>query len=226
VRDADIRGQLYRELHHEFGADPSTRIINELGLCLGACRVDVALVNGALHGFEIKSDADTLERLPAQATVYNATLDTVTLVCHRKHYDAVVRLVPAWWGITEARAGDGPQGMPRLDIVRPGRLNCTLVPESVAQLLWRDEVLELLGQLGAAKGMKSQPRRILWARLASVLSLDELRARVRQQLKSRAGWPTESSQRSGDDWSRSSATARDSQTARPSRTAGRTYPPS
>ena len=32
-------------------------LIHELGVCAGLARVDIALVNGSLHGFEIKSEA-------------------------------------------------------------------------------------------------------------------------------------------------------------------------
>ena len=34
--------------------------VEELGVCRGRVRVDVAVVNGTLHGYEIKSDRDSL----------------------------------------------------------------------------------------------------------------------------------------------------------------------
>jgi len=36
----------------------------------GASRIDRAVVNGSVHGYEIKSETDDLTRLPAQARAY------------------------------------------------------------------------------------------------------------------------------------------------------------
>ena len=66
LKDSDIRKSLYNNIlkKHEDASD--TIVLNELGLLQGACRVDIAVVNGSLHGYEIKSEADTLDRLPYQ----------------------------------------------------------------------------------------------------------------------------------------------------------------
>jgi hypothetical protein len=53
-------------------------IIDELGLCRGTVRVDIAVVNGVLKGYEIKGDQDTLRRLASQAATYNRIFDTMT----------------------------------------------------------------------------------------------------------------------------------------------------
>jgi len=64
------------------------------------------VVNGKLHGYEIKSDADTLKRLPAQAEVYSAVFDLVTIVVGEHHLDTVRAIVPEWWGIVKAASGN------------------------------------------------------------------------------------------------------------------------
>src|SRR5690242_17854466 len=66
LRDRDVRKALKSKLLREHIADPRTLVLDELGLRHGACRVDIAVVNGSMHGYEIKSDSDTLERLPSQ----------------------------------------------------------------------------------------------------------------------------------------------------------------
>ena len=45
-------------------------IIDELGLAHAQSRIDLAVFNGHLHGYEIKSAGDTLERLPRQLSFY------------------------------------------------------------------------------------------------------------------------------------------------------------
>ena len=50
---------------------PGTLFVNELGLNHGRFRADIAVMNGKLVGYEIKTDQDTLVRLPAQIDGYN-----------------------------------------------------------------------------------------------------------------------------------------------------------
>jgi hypothetical protein len=79
TRDADIRSVLVAELKQRF-SDPSHDLILEEFGCKTA-RIDIAVVNGALHGFEIKSDSDSLARLAGQAEQYGRVFDFVTLIC-------------------------------------------------------------------------------------------------------------------------------------------------
>ena len=53
-KDAAIRPVLLANLQQRSG--PGTLIVEELGLCEGAVRIDVAAINGSIHGYEIKSD--------------------------------------------------------------------------------------------------------------------------------------------------------------------------
>src|ERR1700674_1251921 len=70
LRDSEIRAALRAKLHSIHSQDPETVVIDELSLCQGDARVDMAVVNGSLSGYEIKSDRDTLTRLPRQLAVY------------------------------------------------------------------------------------------------------------------------------------------------------------
>ncbi len=85
MRDSDVRKALHSRVLRDHHNDPNTLVLNELGLRHGACRVDVAVVNGSLHGYELKSDMDTLERLPAQVGLYGKVLDKATLVVGARH---------------------------------------------------------------------------------------------------------------------------------------------
>jgi F420-0:gamma-glutamyl ligase-like protein len=186
VRDSDLRAALLRRLDRRHSHDAKTLILQELGLRHGAARVDIAVVNGSLHGYELKSDSDSLVRLARQALVYGSVLDRVTLVVGRRHAEEAVGMVPAWWGVEVARVG--PRGGLLFSCVRRAKNNPSQDPVAVAKLLWREEALELLQQLGAAEGFGSKPRAAIYARLAEVADPDEIRSRVRDRLRNRTGW--------------------------------------
>lgn len=187
MRDYEIRAALRNELRGLHEGDADALIIEELGLCTGTARVDMAVINSSITGYEIKSDQDTLSRLPGQIEVYSRALDYVTVVACPAHVEKIVRLVPAWFGITEAQADGAAVALQR---VRAGRKNPSVDPYALVQLLWRDEALSLLREFGLERGVKSKPRAAIWRRLADARPVEELGRRVRHQLRSRAGWRT------------------------------------
>jgi len=186
TNDHDIRNALKRLLDRRFASDPETLIVNELGVSHGAARIDVAVVNGAIHGYELKSDSDTLARLPSQVQVFSSVLDYITLVVGRRHLHKAAKMVPAWWGIRLAAKGPR-RGVAFCDIRRPRR-NPSPDMLAVAKLLWRQEALSILSEMGASDGFRSKPRAAIYARLVEVMSPTTLRAKVRSQLRCRASW--------------------------------------
>lgn len=201
MRDRDIRLALHELLRNEHG-DDGTLVVDELGLCQGAVRADIAVVNGSLAGFEIKSDRDTLARLPRQIEVYDSVFDFVTLVVGKQHAVGISSRIPRHWGI--AVVSEGEAG-PCLKRRRRARKNKRVEPLAVARLLWRDEALSILEELGEVRGLRAKPRRELWAALVAALPPVELRAVVRTRLKSREGWRSGRVPSRGGDWSRFSA---------------------
>ena len=158
MRDADIRYGLRRHLESTFAYDSSTIILEELGICQGIARVDVAVINGDLKGFEIKSNKDTLNRLPLQCSAYSKVFDTLTIVVEVRHLRHVEAIVPKWWGVMLAQDRDGHSS---LDLVRHEQSNPNLDPLSLVQLLWRNEALSILSKKRLARGLGSKPRRYL-----------------------------------------------------------------
>lgn len=188
MRDRDVRAALHARLLEEHADEPeTTRFVDELGLC-GEVRVDIAVINAALSGFELKSAADTLRRFPKQVDFYSRVLDYCTLVVAEKHLDHAVGMLPSWWGCITVGLSDGSV---HLDELRPPALNENIDAYSLAQLLWRDETLLALETLDAARGCRSKPRRFLWQRLAEASELDQLRQMVRDALKARQNWRAE-----------------------------------
>lgn len=185
MRDEAIRSALLAELRRAVEADPEALIVEELGLCEGTARVDVAVIGAALAGYEIKSDRDTLARLPGQIEIYNRTFDLVTVVAAGAHVEKVSRLVPGWYGITEAREEAGAVSLATL---RPTEPNPEIDPFAVVQLLWRDESLNLLREFGIERGVKSKGREEIWRRLAGAKPPEEICRLVREGLRRRQNW--------------------------------------
>lgn len=98
--DAEIRSALRTCLVASQPGD--SFILDELGFCQGQVRVDLAVVNGILHGYEIKSDRDSLRRLERQAAIYSDVLDRVTLITGTRYVKSARRIVPTWWALTVA----------------------------------------------------------------------------------------------------------------------------
>jgi hypothetical protein len=186
MREREVRNALYRAVLNDHRGEPDTLVVDELGLCNGDCRIDVAVVNGEIHGYEIKSPRDNLDRLPTQAKVYSDTLDRVTLVSSADHLDAALNIIPLWWGVKSVSAlADGDA---LFQDVRPPQVNPAIVARSLVTLLWKDEVVSALEERGLSKGLRGKPKRLLYDHLAEVIPLAELRPLVRLCLKKRARW--------------------------------------
>jgi len=183
IPDAAIRPALRERLLRRHATDADTVLIEELGLCRGKVRVDLALVNGSLHGFEIKSDRDSLRRLSAQVGLYSQVLDRATLVVGERFAPLATSLVPAWWGVL--RVSGKRRGL-RFTTLRRSRLNPQRNARVLAELLWSGQALALLEERGAARGMRGKPRRVLWDRVCESLSVDEIAAAVRDRLKAKS----------------------------------------
>jgi hypothetical protein len=179
ANDADVR-TLLKEFLDAIHAGTKTVVIDELGLCQGDVRVDVAVVNGELAGFEIKSPSDTLARWVNQRKIYSKVVDRAWLVAPTKTLDAAD--APAWWGRIAIFELDDRLA---LRIVKPADLNPKPDALSIAKLLWRDEALAALKRAGCARGVMTKPRRVIWRRLIESVSIDDLRASVRAALKQR-----------------------------------------
>lgn len=185
MREGEIRDAVHSRLRDLHRSEERTLYRDELGLCLGETRVDVAAINGTISGYEIKSARDTLARLPSQIELYGRVLDHACLVVDVKFAGRVDHLLPDWWALWIVNdSGDGAV----VNEVRAGSVNANHDPLSVAQLLWRDEALGILTELGLASGLRSATRWQLWDALTH-LPLEQLRKLVREQLKSRDRWP-------------------------------------
>ncbi len=186
TNDLIIRSALMEALRKLYAQDKKLRIIEELGVSHGTARIDIAVVNGIMHGYEIKSDQDTLQRLPEQMNIFNAVFDKVTLVVGNSHLYNAINMIPDWWGIIVAKAD--PNGSIIFNIIREGENNKDQDSVSVARLLWREEALKILEETGKAQGFYSKPRASIYEKLSSVLDQETLSAKVRETIFFRSEW--------------------------------------
>lgn len=204
MRDVDVRPVLKRRLDARYGTQADAIIVEELGICHGTVRADIAVINGSLKGYEIKSDRDTLTRLASQAEIYNKVFDTVTIVVADRHLERAARMIPVWWGIEVVRAN--ALSKLRLCRIRKEGRNPGVDPFALVQLLWREEALSLLRQMSPSGLAANKPRRFFWQALAGSVPLSELKKIVRECLKSRKSWRFDEEQMQGDARSQPCAT--------------------
>jgi hypothetical protein len=186
TKDIEIRAALHEKKLSVFRDAPDTIVIDELGLSHAKVRIDVAVINGCVHGYEIKSSLDTLDRLPAQLQLYSQCLGKLTLVCAPKHLDNVVTAAPAWCGVMEAKKGK--RGAVTFSTVRKASTNPEINAVQLAHLLWRSEALALLTQLGVTEKTSKLPRKELYALIAERLSIKQLTVAIRESMQLRRAW--------------------------------------
>lgn len=184
MKDIDIRGPLIDRLK-AINKGHNYKIIPELTICDGLSRVDLAVANGNLFGYEIKSDADTLNRLPLQQEFYNKTFDKVFIVVGERYQNIIENYVPDWWGVYVAIHDDKNNVV--IKQKKRGRKNKFISAESLLELLWKDEVKLLLKKNGF-KSLSGKNRRILRQIAIENIPFSEIRNYTRETLKSRENW--------------------------------------
>lgn len=153
--DRDIRDPLFDYLEDVYGR---MRIIEEK--TIGKSRADVMMVlPDSIWGIEIKSDADTYERLERQVKDYNRFFDYNIVAVGTSHAMHIAEHVPDYWGIITIDEGDKPDFyMYREPKPNPKREK-TVKFRNQMSMLWRPELAHIqeingmhkYAQLGKAK---------------------------------------------------------------------------
>lgn len=149
IRERDIKAALIDWLY-EKGHVQDAVIINEMVVANWSRRADVAIANGRLSAFEIKSDADTLKRLPGQVDLFSSHFDKVTLVVATKFVSTVLENYPPEIGVLEV-VSDG--GSIRLRQARAGRIVETKDASVLSSFLTKSDLCRLLRN----EGLKATP---------------------------------------------------------------------
>lgn len=178
--EATVRRALRRHLLAE--QKHPTETVDEFWVPRSNERADMAVIGRLLAGFEIKSERDSLRRLPRQVGAYGRVFDRCTVVVAAKHSDAAIAMLPDWWGVVQVSVN----GSVTFAETRKARPNQAVDPEILVRLLWRDEVAAALTKLGAQPGPRAT-RSTLWRELLHLADLRQLRAAVRHALVRRVG---------------------------------------
>ena len=115
----------------------------------------------------------------------NKTLDFVTIVASSKHIFKIEKIIPDWWGIKQVTSTTKSI---EISEIRKTEKNPGLDSSAIVQLLWRDEAFEILRKHNLHVGLTKKPRKVLWDRIDSHLTLDEIRQEVRDKIKKRKYW--------------------------------------
>tara|TARA_R110002020_G_scaffold69730_11_gene181480 strand:- start:1408 stop:2052 length:645 start_codon:yes stop_codon:yes gene_type:complete len=159
-------------------------IVDELKVSLGSGRIDVAVINGRIEGYEIKSDKDSLGRLSNQARMFSAVADRMTLVVGRRHLEKASAEVPEWWSIVVCSSDK--DGRVKLSRVRRGRINRMQDKTALVETLEREEIVALLASAQLDRGFRSANYRTLVDRAVASMSCSQIATFVKKMLKIRA----------------------------------------
>ena len=184
--DGEIRTALHRKKFRTLHGRADTLIVDELGLAHAKARIDIAVINGCVHGFEIKSAADTLARLPQQLVLYEQCLEKLTIVCADKHVSSVRKMAPRWCGILKVTKG--PRGGIEFIAVRASKRNPNVQAHQLAHLLWRPEAVALLARLNAPPRLLRSPRKQLYKSLAALCTVQQITTFIKESMEARQTW--------------------------------------
>lgn len=173
MNDPEIRARLYPLL---LGGV----VIDELPT--GTTRADVVHITDTfMHGYEVKGDGDTLQRVENQLRCYAEVYDFVTFIVTEKHLPKLLPRLPEWVGVLVAPADDLG-----LREHRPAGYNATVQRAPLAALLWVEEMKQFLLARGLAGASTLRQREVAnFLRTTQTIPLSSLAQFVRERLIAR-----------------------------------------
>jgi len=142
--DPEIREALFTYLDAKHS---KIRIIDEKEI--GKSRADfMAVMDGIIIGYEIKSDLDTYARLKTQVRDYNKYFDICYVVVGESHQKGIVKRVPEFWGVLVVSVEDGQSKVFEL---RSADMNPKDVTANKLSLLWKNEIQNIAVKNGLPK---------------------------------------------------------------------------
>jgi hypothetical protein len=165
MTEAEIRADIKARLSTLVRDVENGVIVEEMGICDGKARADLAVISSLLIGIEIKGPDDNLDRLPAQIDQYSKCFDKVLLVVHALHANDAAKLIPRWWGLV---VGSDKNGSNSYQMRRKPSVNREVDVETVLGLLWRAEVETLFSRfIGGTASVRASKKKIRTELLAS-----------------------------------------------------------
>jgi hypothetical protein len=188
MRDHIVRAAFHETVLQAAHLDRNTFVVDELGLKNGVIRADIAVLNGKLVGYEIKTDKDNLNRLSSQINAYSEVFDQAYIISGKKHLSKVLDQVPGWWGVYAIEPDE--EKICTFTCLRPAILNEQRSAYSIAQLLWKAEVAEVLETHFNCVARQSWTKHKLYDILIDKIDVHALGQLTLGILKNRQGWRT------------------------------------
>jgi len=178
MTEAAVRQSLRQDI---LGATPGhAEAIYEFWVPRSNERADVAVIGALMQGYEIKTERDTLKRLPRQTEAYARVFDRCHAVLAECHVDHAMEMLPSSWGVLVIETE------PRLSfrLLRAAVVNDAVDAEVLVRLLWKGEVHAALCALGYVPDPRAG-RFHMWELLLSLLDIDGIKQVVRDALLQR-----------------------------------------
>lgn len=156
-------------------------LINEMVVANWSRRADLAVANGRLWAFEIKSDLDTLVRLKGQVETYQQRFDKVVVVTTERYASRAAAMLPDSVGLWIVEPINESGGKVR--VVRPGRVVEVRERAALLGFLLKTELVSLLR--AEAKSASIELHRRELEKRASELPVSTIRRFVISSLKAR-----------------------------------------
>ena len=188
MRDQIIRQAFHTSVLKSAHNDIDTLVVDELGLKNGEIRADIAVLNGKLVGYEIKTENDTLSRLPSQVQAYSEVFDQAFLIVSKNHLKKAIAAIPNWWGVYTINSE--PENQFSFSCHRKAKINKNQVSFSLAQLLWKAEALEVANVCLRHNIKPKTSKHEVYEVISGTCSTRKLSKIVIQYLKQRSNWRT------------------------------------
>lgn len=185
-RDLEIRRYFHHKKLRHYHECPNTLVIDELGVAHGKNRADIAVLNGTIHGFEIKSSKDTLSRLPEQINEYSRCFEKVSIIAAPNHIEKLQLMLPPWCGLILATKG--AKGAITFKTIRRAQKNPNIEIYAMAHFLWRKEIIEILTQFGESEKNLKLSREKLYRLLPENTTTKQLTELIKAKFMSRTAW--------------------------------------
>ncbi|MCR1842580.1 sce7726 family protein [Murimonas intestini] len=172
--DRDIREPVFDYLEERFG---KTRVFEEK--TIGKSRADILLLTEKqIIGLEIKSDADTYERLKRQIRDYNKFCDANYIIIGKSHEKHVEEHIPKEWGILTVQARDKNVC---IEEKRPAQENLKMKKEQQISLMWRPELQHLL-EINHLPVYRQKSKKFVQQKLLEKLDWENLKIQMCEEL--------------------------------------------
>jgi len=191
MNDRTVREAFHYRVLKKAHKCADTFVVDELCIKNGVVRADIAVLNGKLIGYEIKTEKDTLERLSNQVLAYNEVFDKAFIVLSEKHLNKALQIVPSWWGVYLI---EGNSDRLRFKCFRKAQINKFKSALSIAQFLWKSEATEVFQNTFNKTISASKTKQYLHKEIALAHNPTDLGRIALNYLKNRKDWRISHSQ--------------------------------